>query len=79
MTIPVGTVVKARAGRDKDSFFVVVKSDDKWAYIADGKRRKAEKPKRKNPIHLSATKVVLPDSMDTNRNISKALKNFGVD
>lgn len=77
--IPVGTVVKAKAGRDKEGFFVVVKSEEGWAYIADGKRRKVENPKKKNPIHLSVTNTVLSDSMDTNRNIRKALRIFRED
>ena len=42
--IPVGTIVKAKAGRDKEGFFVVVKSEEGWVYIADGKRRKVENP-----------------------------------
>lgn len=79
MIIPVGTVVKAKAGRDKEGFFVVVKSENGWAYIADGKHRKVENPKKKNVIHLTATKTVLSDSMDTNRKISKALREFRED
>ncbi|MBQ2687180.1 MAG: KOW domain-containing RNA-binding protein [Clostridia bacterium] len=77
--IPVGTVVKAKAGRDKEGFFVVVKSDEKWVFIADGKRRKVENPKKKNPIHLTVTNTVLSHSMDTNRNIRKALRIFRED
>ena len=77
--IPVGTVVKAKAGRDKEGYFVVVKSEDKWVFIADGKRRKAENPKKKNPIHLTVTNTVLSHSMDTNRNIRNALRNFRED
>ena len=77
--IPVGSVVKAKAGRDKEGFFVVVKSEDKWVFIADGKRRKVESPKKKNPLHLTVTNTVLSHSMDTNRNIRKALKDFRED
>ena len=77
--IPVGAVVKAKAGRDKEGFFVVVKSEDKWVFIADGKRRKVESPKKKNPIHLTVTNTVLSHSMDTNRNIRKALRAFRED
>ncbi len=77
--IPVGTVVKANRGRDKEGFFVVVKSEDGWAYIADGKRRKVENPKKKNPIHLTVTNTVLSDSMDTNRSIRIALRMFRED
>lgn len=77
--IPVGTIVKAKAGRDKEGFFVVVKSEDKWVYIADGKRRKVENPKKKNPLHITVTNTVLSHSMDTNRNIRKSLRDFRED
>ena len=77
--IPVGTIVKAKAGRDKEGFFVVVKSEDKWVYIADGKRRKVQNPKKKNPVHLSVTNTVLSHSMDTNRKLRETLRNFRED
>ena len=77
--IPVGTIVKAKAGRDKEGFFVVVKSEEKWAYIADGRRRKVESPKKKNPVHLTVTNTVLSHSMDTNRKIRDALRVFRED
>ena len=33
-----GKIVKSLRGHDKDKFFVVVMQDDKFVYIADGKR-----------------------------------------
>lgn len=42
-----GSIVKAVAGREKNAFFVVLDCDSVFAYIADGKRRKVEKPKKK--------------------------------
>ncbi len=75
MMLSVGLVVKAKAGRDKDSFFVVVKCEEDFAYIADGKRRKIENPKKKNVIHLQTTNAVAP-SMDTNRKIRQFLSYY---
>ena len=40
-----GTIVKAKAGRDKDGFFVVVRLEGQFAYIANEKRRKVENVK----------------------------------
>ena len=76
MNITTGSVVRAKAGRDKDNFFIVLKVEDGYAYIADGRRRKAEAPKKKKLIHLSATNVCLCDTMDTNRKIRTALRTF---
>ncbi len=50
-----GMIVRSSAGSDKDNFFVVVKAENGLVYIADGKRRKLDSPKAKNPKHLSKT------------------------
>ena len=76
MTITIGSVVRAKAGRDKDKLFVVLRVEDGFAFIADGRRRKAEAPKKKKLIHLAATHTTLADTMDTNRKIRKALRDF---
>ena len=52
-SLNLGQIVKALAGRDKDSIFVVVGIvDDCNVYIADGAKRKIEAPKRKKIKHL---------------------------
>ena len=76
MTITKGSVVRAKAGRDKDKFFVVLRIENGFAFIADGRRRKCEAPKRKNLIHLERTNTVLSETMDTNRKLRNALKSF---
>ncbi len=76
MSITVGSVVRAKAGRDKDNFFVVVRTEQGYAWICDGKRRKVQAPKKKKLIHLQATNTVLEDSMETNRKIREALRCF---
>ena len=64
-----GSIVKAKAGRDKDCFFVAICVDSDYAYIADGKRRKVESPKKKKLIHLQATNTVIEGSFETNPQI----------
>ena len=76
MNITTGSVVRAKAGRDKDSFFIVLKVEDGYCFIADGRRRKVENPKKKKLIHLAPTNTCLCDTMDTNRKIRKALRDF---
>ena len=76
MDIVKGSVVRAKAGRDKDSYFVVLDLLDKFALIVDGKSRKLEKPKKKNLNHLEATKTVITQNLETNRKIKKALSDF---
>ena len=70
-----GRVVKASAGRDKDRFFIVTAVDEKFVYIADGKTRPIERPKKKNPLHLKPTNSVA-DNVDTNRKIRRVLAEY---
>lgn len=55
MQIIEGMIVKSKSGHDKDRYYLVVSCDDSVAYIADGKRRKLDKPKAKNYKHLQPT------------------------
>jgi ribosomal protein L14E/L6E/L27E len=43
----VGNVVKALAGKEKEQLFVIVRIENKYAYISYGKRLKVNKPKKK--------------------------------
>jgi len=49
-----GMIVRATAGRDKGGIFCVVGREGDSLLLADGKRRKARSPKRKNPNHVQA-------------------------
>jgi large subunit ribosomal protein L14e len=58
--ISLGQVVRSKAGRDKDSCFLVWEIlNDSFVYLVDGDLRKVENPKRKNIKHLQKTSRVL--------------------
>ncbi len=59
MQLTEGSVVKSSAGHDKGFFGVVVGFRDGWPLVADGKTRKLNRPKRKNPKHLIVTREKL--------------------
>lgn len=72
----IGMVVKNKSGHDK-GFFIVVKIDSSYVYIANGKSRLLNSPKRKNPKHLTLTKAILDmDSITTDRKLRAALWPF---
>ncbi len=76
MEIKKGSVVIAKAGRDKGKAFAVVEViDPRTVLIADGKRRPLDRPKRKNVIHLQATSAVT-DCVNTNRQLRNLLKDI---
>lgn len=75
-----GLVVRSLSGHDKGGFFVILECDSKFAVICDGKRRKLEKSKKKNLIHLAVTNTVADEgSMQTNRGIRKFLSAFNAE
>ncbi|HBB19087.1 MAG TPA: hypothetical protein DCZ62_01465 [Ruminococcus sp.] len=74
-----GSVVKAQAGRDSGGFFAVVGLEEEYCFIADGKSRKLERPKRKNIKHLSFTNSVIDLSEITDKKLRTALKQFSGD
>jgi len=51
-----GDIVVSKAGRDKDKHFVALSvTEDGFVYVADGKLRRADNPKRKKWKHLENT------------------------
>lgn len=76
MDITKGSVVIAKAGRDKGRAFAVIEVlSDREVLIADGRRRPIERPKRKNVIHLQGTNTTV-DCITTNRQLRNILKEF---
>jgi len=53
-----GGVVISRRGRDKGRPFVIVGADEEYLYLADGKLRKLEKPKKKKYMHVQYTESI---------------------
>ena len=75
MKLEKGLVVLSKAGRDKGCFFVVLSSEERYVFLIDGRMHPLERPKKKNRVHISATKLHLPqESMVANSEIQKALK-----
>ena len=76
MDIQKGSIVIAKAGRDKGGCYVVLERDGSYALIADGKRRRVEHPKRKKLMHLSATNTVAAGSFETNPQVKRIIQGF---
>jgi len=72
-------LAKSVAGHDKDSWYIVVKQEPGIAYIADGRRRKLEEPKKKNIKHIEMTRKTVKLDYYTDKSLRKALweYNFG--
>jgi len=74
--LKIGSVVMACAGRDSGKFFVVTQSDEKCVYMADGRERKLDKPKRKNIKHLRITDSMIDLNEITDKKLRQLLSQF---
>lgn len=53
---------------------VVIREDKDFVYVVDGKKRRLENPKRKNPRHLTfLSDSINEEKMKTNRSVRRAL------
>ena len=75
-----GQVVFSKAGRDCGYPMLVLKEEDGFVFVVDGKERPLSRPKRKNPKHLAPTKKIVDQSdMANDSRIKKVLKQFIVE
>ena len=77
-----GIFAVSTSGHDKNKLYVIVGSDDKSVYLADGISKTAQNPKKKNVKHIQVIKNVPEEiravlqSSDTlnDLNIKRAIK-----
>lgn len=53
-----GQIVISKQGRDNGTVYVVVRIEDHFCFVADGRKTTYLKPKKKNIKHLQATRRV---------------------
>lgn len=61
----VGMFAVSLAGHDKDQMYVIIKEEGEYVYLADGRLKTAENPKKKKKKHIQPIK----------KGIDKALQN----
>ena len=58
MEYETGQIVYSKSGHDKGGIFVILSVEGEYVYLANGKNRSLEKPKRKKIKHIQPTKFV---------------------
>lgn len=76
VNIPAGSVVKSLAGRDQGGYYVAIEAEDRFVFIADGRERRLEKPKRKNVKHISPVGKEIDIAGLTNKKLKRLLSEF---
>ncbi len=61
----IGMLVKSKAGHDKDSIYIVIKEDERFVYLTDGKLKSVEHPKKKSIKHVQPIKKIKSDELET--------------
>ena len=78
LSYEVGDIAVSKAGHDKGSKYIIMEVSKDFVYLADGRLKKTDKPKKKNIKHINDNSVkekVL--SGITNEEIKYFLKTFG--
>ena len=73
MEVDKSSLVVSKAGRDQGQLFYVIDVDEQYVYLADGKSRRLEKPKRKKRKHIEQIPRTESRIADKIRNGEKVL------
>ena len=79
-----GMLAVSKAGHDKGRLYVVIKADQEYVYLADGKNRSVCQPKKKKQKHIQINyhiPMVLAKALETEQElkdeqIKKAIKDY---
>lgn len=64
-----GMLASSKAGHDKNTVYVIIKEEMEYVYLADGRTKTLEVPKRKNKKHIQIIKKCPePDFQDSIKN-----------
>ena len=53
----VGMLAMSKAGHDKGTIYVIIREEDEYVYVADGRIRTADRCKKKNKKHIQLIKI----------------------
>ncbi|MGN0604667.1 MAG: hypothetical protein ACI4I2_11895 [Oscillospiraceae bacterium] len=76
MEAKIGMIVRSAAGHDRGNFLVITAVEGDFAFVADGKERKLQKPKKKRLKHLKLTNTVIDTDNLTDKGLRKIISAF---
>lgn len=59
----IGMFAISRAGHDKDTIYIIVDESSEYVYVADGKYKTLDNPKKKNKKHIQIIKKTSDDNL----------------
>jgi len=73
MNFETGGLVISRAGHDKDNVYMIIGQEDDFLYLADGRLRPLDRPKKKRKKHVQLMRAAVPEE---SRSDDAALRHF---
>ena len=61
----IGFLASSKAGHDKDKIYVIIKEDKEYVWLADGKIKTIDSPKKKKKKHIQLIKCFHDDEIKT--------------
>lgn len=71
----IGHYAYSLAGHDKGTCYIIMEAEQDMVYLADGKRKGIQSPKKKKRKHIQPTNEEYTGSMD-DASIRKAIKEY---
>ena len=79
-----GMFATSKAGHDKGNVYFIIREDQEYVYLVDGKLRTLDKPKQKNKKHIQIIKdnrhltlSIEEKEQISNEAIKRAIKEYG--
>ena len=60
-----GFLASSKAGHDKDKIYVIIREDREYVWLADGKIKTVDKPKKKRKKHIQIIKYFYNEQIKT--------------
>ena len=60
----IGCFATSLAGHDHNNVYIIVDADDEYVYLADGKLKKVDNPKKKKEKHIQPIKHLPQEILD---------------
>lgn len=66
-----GMLAWSRAGHDTGTLYVILKTDEEYVYLTDGRLKPIEKPKKKKKKHVQVMRTIPQELADMSENAIK--------
>ena len=60
-----GFLASSKAGHDKDKVYIIIKEDTEYVWLADGKLKTVDQPKKKRKKHIQIIKYFHNEEMQS--------------